>query len=131
MGKAGINLNKYRKRYRPLGRWNSKAKTPIVRGVSTFFVTFSKLGQLSLYNFKNLYRHLPQNFNQKFRPFWYCMEFFERIFKIFVKFLFLWNIKNILNLVQIVNFHGPLLSFQPRVQYNIRGISYHISCCKI
>jgi hypothetical protein len=38
-----------------------------VRGVGTFFVTCSNLGQLSLHNFKNLYCHFPRNFNKKFR----------------------------------------------------------------
>jgi hypothetical protein len=49
--------------------FSSKAKGSnvrgVVRGVGTFSVTCLNLGQLSPYNFKNLYGHLPRNFSRK------------------------------------------------------------------
>ena len=48
--------------------FSSKAKGSNVRGVGTFFVTCSNLGQLFQYNFKTLCDHLPRNFYKKLRP---------------------------------------------------------------
>jgi hypothetical protein len=45
--------------------YSSKAKASNIRGVGTFFVTCSNLGQLSQHNIKNSYGHFYQNFNQK------------------------------------------------------------------
>jgi hypothetical protein len=67
-------------------QYSSKAKSSNVRGVGTFYVTCSNLGQLSPYYFKNLYGNFPRNFNPKCMPFLYCIEFFETIFGICVNF---------------------------------------------
>ena len=41
--------------------YSLKAVGSNVRGVNTFFDTCASLGQLSLYNFKNLYIHFPES----------------------------------------------------------------------
>ena len=43
------------------------------RGVGTCFDTCSKLGQLSQYNFKNLYDYFPESSIKKFKRFWYLV----------------------------------------------------------
>jgi hypothetical protein len=66
--------------------YSSKAKSCNVRGVGTFCDTFSILGNLFLYNLKNLAGHFPRNQIPKFRPFQYRMGLSETNFGTSVKF---------------------------------------------
>ena len=49
--------------------FSSKAVGSNVRGVGTFFDTCANLGQLSLYNLKPLYIHLPESSIERFMSF--------------------------------------------------------------
>ena len=63
--------------------YSSKAGISNVRGVGTFFGTYSNLGHLAPYKFKDLYSH----FVFSFKPLFYCMVLFEASFGISVKLL--------------------------------------------
>jgi hypothetical protein len=68
--------------------YSSKAVGSNVRGVGTFFDTRANLGQLSLYNYKNSYIHVPESSIKKIMSFWYLKELLKICFKICVKFCF-------------------------------------------
>jgi hypothetical protein len=76
--KSGLSM-KSKRLQRPRGR--------------VFFVTCSNLGQISPYNFKHLYSHFSQNFNQKFIPFlWNFLRQFWNLLEIYVRVgIFTWR----------------------------------------
>ena len=65
----------------------SKAKRPNVRMVGSFFIHLLNFRPVFSYRFKNLYGHLPLNWNPKIIPFYYCRGLFETSFKVSVELL--------------------------------------------
>ena len=68
--------------------YSSQAKGFDIRGVGTFFVTCSNLDQLSQYCLKIRIVISRESSIKKFRPFVYCIKYFQTILKICVDFCF-------------------------------------------